>query len=39
MSAAGSFDPNGAMVSYEWSFGDGTSGTVSVVHIYTQDGT
>ncbi len=39
MSAAASFDPNGAVVSYEWTFGDGSSTTgQSVNHIYAQDG-
>jgi DNA/RNA endonuclease G (NUC1) len=39
MSAAGSVDPNGTVVSYAWNFGDGTTGTgPSVVHTYAQDG-
>ena len=40
LSAASSFDPNGAVVSYQWSFGDGSSASgQSVSHTYTQDGT
>jgi DNA/RNA endonuclease G (NUC1) len=40
MSAAGSLDPNGSVVGYAWSFGDGTTATgASVTHTYTQDGT
>jgi DNA/RNA endonuclease G (NUC1) len=39
MTAAGSVDPNGSVVSYAWSFGDGTTATgAAVTHTYTQDG-
>lgn len=39
MSAAASFDPNGGVSSYAWSFGDGSSATGQLVdHIYAQDG-
>ena len=39
MSAAGSFDPNGAVTTYEWSFGDGSSASGQMVsHSYAQDG-
>ncbi len=39
MSAAGSVDPNGSIVSYVWTFGDGTTGTgAAVSHTYVQDG-
>ncbi|MFZ3166100.1 MAG: PGF-pre-PGF domain-containing protein, partial [Candidatus Methanoperedens sp.] len=35
-----SFDPDGSIVSYEWDFGDGNSGTgVNPTHIYAQNGT
>jgi DNA/RNA endonuclease G (NUC1)/PKD repeat protein len=38
-SAAASIDPNGSVVSYEWSFGDGATGTgVDAAHTFTQDG-
>ena len=34
--AAGSFDPDGAIVSYEWKFGDGTTGSgPTPAHTYT----
>ncbi|MGH9421713.1 MAG: PKD domain-containing protein, partial [Thermoanaerobaculia bacterium] len=40
MSAAGSLDPNGSIVSYQWSFGDGGTATgSSVSHTYTNNGT
>jgi PKD repeat protein len=41
-SAAGSTDPDGDTLSFEWVFGDGQSGsgdTVTVVHTYTEPGT
>jgi hypothetical protein len=39
ISAVGSLDPNGTIVSYSWTFGDGSTGTgVTVSHTYTQDG-
>jgi hypothetical protein len=39
MSAAGSVDFNGSIVSYEWTFGDGSTGSgVSTSHVYAQDG-
>ena len=39
MSAASSFDPNGSIVSYTWSFGDGASAAgPAATHVYTQDG-
>jgi DNA/RNA endonuclease G (NUC1)/polyhydroxyalkanoate synthesis regulator phasin len=39
MSAAGSLDPNGNIVSYAWNFGDGTTTTgQDVTHTYSQDG-
>ena len=39
MSAAGSVDPNGTVVSYAWDFGDGTTGSgPAVTHTYAQDG-
>ena len=38
--AAASTDPNGSVVSYVWSFGDGTTGTgSSPIHTYTVQGT
>ena len=38
--AAGSYDPDGTLVSYVWDFGDGnTASGVTVDHAYTQDGT
>jgi PKD repeat protein len=40
MSAAASSDPDGSIVSYEWTFGDGSTATgVSVSHVYTAAGT
>jgi len=37
--AAGSYDPDGTIVSYSWDFGDGTTATgVSVSHAYDDDG-
>jgi DNA/RNA endonuclease G (NUC1) len=39
MSAAGSVDPNGTVVSYEWIFDDGSHQTgATVSHTYNQDG-
>ena len=39
MSGAGSTDPDGQPLTYEWTFGDGTSGSgVNVSHTYAQDG-
>ena len=39
MNAGASIDPNGSIVSYAWSFGDGETATgVNVAHAYTQDG-
>jgi DNA/RNA endonuclease G (NUC1) len=38
MSASGSVDPNGTIVSYAWDFGDGNTGAgPSVSHTYAQD--
>lgn len=38
-SAADSVDPNGSIVSFAWSFGDGSSASgESVSHAFTQDG-
>jgi len=35
----GSFDSDGTIVSYQWDFGDGTSGTgLNPTHIYAEDG-
>lgn len=40
LSAGGSVDPNGTVVSYAWEFGDGaTASGISVTHTFTQDGT
>lgn len=40
LSAAGSTDADGSIVSYEWIFGDGTTGTgVSANHVYSTAGT
>lgn len=40
LSAAGSADPDGSIVSYAWSFGDGATGTgASVQHLYPSAGT
>ena len=39
MSAAGSVDPNGSIVTYAWDFGDGTTASgASQSHSYAQDG-
>jgi len=39
MSGAASVDPNGSVVGYSWSFGDGTTGSGSAVsHVYRQAG-
>lgn len=38
--ASGSYDPDGLVTSYRWSFGDGTSGSGMIAtHIYAQPGT
>jgi DNA/RNA endonuclease G (NUC1) len=40
MSGAGSTDPNGTVVSYAWTFGDGGTATgANVSHVYTNNGT
>jgi DNA/RNA endonuclease G (NUC1) len=40
LSAGGSVDPNGTIVSYAWEFGDGdTASGISVAHTFAQDGT
>ena len=37
--ASGSYDPNGEVVSYEWDFGDGTTGEgVKASHSYDKEG-
>jgi len=37
--AAGSYDTNGAIISYDWNFGDGSTGTgVDVTHSYSDIG-
>jgi PKD repeat protein len=37
---SGSTTPNGTIISWEWSFGDGASGTGSqITHVYTTPGT
>ncbi len=37
--AAGSFDPDGAIVNYEWQFGDGTTGSgPAPAHTYSYSG-
>jgi Tol biopolymer transport system component len=37
--ATGSFDPNGAIVNYEWHFGDGTTGSgPAPAHTYSYSG-
>jgi len=37
--ASGSYDPDGAIVSYSWSFGDGQSGDgVTITHAYRSSG-
>lgn len=37
--ASASVDPNGSIVSYAWSFGDGATGEgASVAHVFAQDG-
>ena len=39
MSAAASVDPNGSIVSYSWTFGDGAGATgATTTHTYAQDG-
>jgi PKD repeat protein len=39
MNASASFDPNGTVVDYAWSFGDGSTATGATVdHLYAQDG-
>ena len=39
MSGAGSIDPNGSIVSYQWNFGDGNTGSgTTVSHTYTHYG-
>jgi DNA/RNA endonuclease G (NUC1) len=40
LSGAGSLDPNGTIVSYSWTFGDGSAQVdgVTATHTYAQDG-
>ena len=39
LNGSGSFDPNGTITNYSWDFGDGTSGTGSIVnHQYNSAG-
>jgi DNA/RNA endonuclease G (NUC1) len=39
LSADASVDPNGSIVSYEWTFGDGASGSgSSITHTFAQNG-
>jgi PKD repeat protein len=38
--ASGSYDPDGSIISYNWNFGDGTTGNgVMVQHAYSEEGT
>ena len=38
--AGGSYDPDGGIVNYQWTFGDGSSGSgVTVQHAYSSPGT
>jgi PKD repeat protein len=40
LDGSGSHDPDGSIVSYDWTFGDGTAGTgVKVSHTYSSTGT
>jgi DNA/RNA endonuclease G (NUC1) len=40
LDASGSTDPDGDALTYEWSFGDGATGTgARPVHVYTDNGT
>jgi hypothetical protein len=40
LNGSGSYDPDGFLIRYSWSFGDGTSGTgATVVHRYLRAGT
>jgi PKD repeat protein len=39
-SGSNSYDPDGTIVSYEWDFGDGTTGSgMNIYHSYTSPGT